>query len=520
MRSLRTAALLSLLALPASAGFKDGVYTNADRGVRFKVPTGWRQEASKQDDGRVCQFVGGEGETGAILFRREDGWKTADHAKWRTKEWEKKFSMVTWEKEEKLKKSPGEWLLVEMTMESDGDDWRTVHVFVANGKENWELIARCPDEKYGDQEKGILAMMDSFELGEFKDEGDDPAPEPGPEPGAGGDPVVGGSLWADPGRGLAVRGAKGWKPVIDSEQFKVHDPYEILEFQTGDADLAVLLSEMPNDGKITARFLADATVKALRKSFKNQKMLEGPAPEGTERRDFRADSGDTGLRFAIVFFARNDKLYYLQAICAEAKWDEKKDDVEGAIASLTQGDVSGLVAEAKKAPADEPGETPGATEPGGTDPKPTDPGDGKEVLMPNPWKGCGKGSWVKYKVVSEASGTKTEMEMTFTLVDSDEESYTQSTEMVMNGSKLPATEQKVSLRQKAPEGAGGTKPEEGDEAVTVAKGEFKCHWVKTTTDQGWSQAWNCPDVPMGMVKTVSEFTGMKSTMELVDFEKK
>ncbi|MCE9582087.1 MAG: hypothetical protein K8T20_06170 [Planctomycetes bacterium] len=490
--------LVTLFTLPASAGFKDGVFTSAEHGVKFKLPKDWKLETVKGEDGRFAMFQNADGSLRGGFLHVKEGWTSAKHAKWRGAEWVKKCKTVTWDSEEKV--GGGDREKVVFALEQAEGDFKVTHLFVANGKDNFELILRCPDAQADEAARIFDAVVASVELGEFKE-------EPGDEPASGTTPAAG-VAWADGARGIGMRGAAGWK--FRTGDFRVHDPNEILEWDTGDAELMVSLSEVDNAGDVDAKTWADLTVKALGKTFENQKMLEGVAPAGTERRDFRADNDGKGIRFAYLFLTRSGKEYYLQAMVPEEKWEGAKAAVESLLASIQVGDVASLVEEMKSNPAPkEPAANP-----------PANDGGGKEVLLPNPWEGCGKGSWVKYAMVSEAAGTKTEMEMVMTLVDFDGDSYTQKTDMVMNGTKIPGQDQKVSRRQKAPEGGEAPKPEEGDETVKVAKGEYKCHWIKSKSDQGWSQIWTSDDVVLKTVKTVAEFGGGKSTMELVDFEKK
>ncbi|MBI2921830.1 MAG: hypothetical protein HYY18_12160 [Planctomycetes bacterium] len=509
MRRILAVAVMAALASTAQAGFKGGVYTNAEKGVRFRLGKGWKVGPAEENaEGGVCSFMDKGRKIVGIFAHRQESWKAKDHAKWRADQIGEAVSSVTWEREEKLEKEPGEWLRVDLSVDDGEKTWRTSHLYVANGKDNWELVLRCAEDDFEENEKLLGEILDSFELGEFKDEGNDPEEPAEPdEPSA---QAAGGRVWVDAERGVGIRGGKGWTVVTDRESFKLGNPNEVFEFATGDDELSVCLCEMENDAD--AKLIADETVKALGKSFKKQKMLKGTAPEGTERRDFRVNNGDIGLRFTMVFFNRDGKVYWLQAIVAEAKWDAVKEDLEGCVASLKIGDVSALEEEAKKEPGDEP-VVKEVDEPGA--------GEGEETLLPNPWEGYGKGSWVKYRMVSEAAGAKTEMEMISTLVDFDEESYTQRTDMVMNGTQVPGQETKINRRQKVPAGGGDApKTEEGDETITVAKGEFACHWVKSTSEQGWSKVWTNKDVPMGTVKLQTEYAGSKSEMELLDFEKK
>ncbi len=494
--------LVACCATVATAGFKDGVFTSAEHGARFKLPKGATVDTSNTSEGKVVLFQSEDGELRGVLRHVKEGMGAAKHAKWRGAEWEKKGALVTWESEEKVAGKEGDWVKVVLELEAGEDEMKSAHLFVSRGKDDFELAVMS---KAGDWEKSVKVadeILASLEFGEFKEEEGEPGPKV-EEPEAKG----GGLVWADAARGIAIRGAAGW--TWRTEDFHVKDPYEILEWATGNEEFIVTLSEVDNPSGTDAKTWADMTVKALGKSFKNQQMLEGKAPAGTERRDFTAENMGKSMRFVFVFFGRNEKIYYLQVICLEEAWDEVKDSVKGVVGGLVLGDVSAQEKEMK-----EQGAT-GTKPPAGGG----GPGEGKEVLLPNPWEGCGKGSWAKYRMVTEAAGTKTEMEMTTTLVNFDEESYTIKTDMVMGGNAIPGQETKINLRQKA---AGGEAPksEEGDEKVKVAKGEMACHWVKTTTDQGWSQSWTSAEVPGRTVKILAEYAGSKTEMELLDCEKK
>lgn len=328
------AVLVALSALPAWAGFKDGVFTSAEHGARFKLPKGSTVDTGNTSDGKVVLFQSEDGELKGVLRHVKEGMGAAKHAKWRGAEWEKKGALVTWESEEKVAGKEGDWVKVVLELEAGEDEMKSAHLFVSKGKDDFELAVMV---KAGDWEKSAKVadeILASLEFGEFKEEAGDDGTAPG-----------------------------------------------------------------------------------------------DPKPAG-----------------------------------------------------------------------------------GGA-------GDGKEVLLPNPWEGCGKGSWAKYRMVTEAAGTKTEMEMTTTLVDFDEESYTVKTDMVMAGNAIPGQETKIDRRQKTT-GGEAPKTEEGDETVKVAKGEMACHWVKTTTDQGWSQSWTSAEVPGRTVKLLAEHAGSKSEMELLDYEKK
>lgn len=355
-------ALAALLALPAFAGFKDGVYTSAAHGVRFKAPADWKFKEEAHDDGRFAMWES-EDVKGTIVHRK-DGKSAKDYMKWRAEEWGKKFSAVTWDSEEKLDgRTPGEWRKVVLSLEDGDAEFKSVHVIVANGKDDIELVLFCDEKKYESLGKVLDGVVASLELGEFKEEpADDPVkpPDDGTKPPAnppddgtkkpvtppddGAKPATG-PTWADADRGVGLRGAPGW--TVHTSDFKMTDKYLMAEWDTGHEKVFFGFSEAPNDEGLDAKSWADTVMNEIGKSFENLTQLEGTAPAGTERRDFTAESEGKGIRFVYVFFLRGKKAYYIQSILAADQWDTYKAEIDGAIATLAQGDVAALVEDMK-----------------------------------------------------------------------------------------------------------------------------------------------------------------------------
>jgi hypothetical protein len=129
------------------------------------------------------------------------------------------------------------------------------------------------------------------------------------------------------------------------------------------------------------------------------------------------------------------------------------------------------------------------------------------------WSGFKAGAWVKFKMVSEASGTKTELEQTVKLVELTGAKAVVETGMVMAGNKLPSQKREIPAKitvetakaQKAP------KPAEGDEDIDVGGKKVKAHWIESTTETGGNKTvakvWQAKGVPGGMVKMESRTTG-------------
>ena len=129
------------------------------------------------------------------------------------------------------------------------------------------------------------------------------------------------------------------------------------------------------------------------------------------------------------------------------------------------------------------------------------------------WSGFKAGAWVKFKMVTEASGTKTEMEQTVKLVDLTPTKAVVETGMVMAGNKLPAQKRDIPAKI-TPESAKlpkTSKPAEGDEDVDVGGKKVKAHWVESTTEAGGNKTvakvWQAKAVPGGTIKMEARTTG-------------
>jgi hypothetical protein len=254
-------------------------------------------------------------------------------------------------------------------------------------------------------------------------------------------------------------------------------PGILAQFMDANQNVGGVLTAEPSKRK-NAEY-AEMFQKSLEKnagsrSFKPTKDDPHPAFEGAFRRWYEWEYEKGGKKYLFTYvavFHLRDKYNYKLVLWVEKKqWDAHKDAVAAILDSF----------------------------------KPLDGGGGeKEIVLPNPWQGCGKGSWAKYKMG--------ETELKYTLVDQDADSYTITTD--------DGPPQKVALKVKVKDG-DAPKTEEGEETIKVPKGEFKCKWLKTTTAQGWSKVWTSDGVPYRIVRQESEFGAVKSSMELVDFEKK
>jgi hypothetical protein len=159
--------------------------------------------------------------------------------------------------------------------------------------------------------------------------------------------------------------------------------------------------------------------------------------------------------------------------------------------------------------------------------------------MDNPeyanWKGFKVGSSVTMKMVSEASGFKSEMEQTHKLVEltADKAVVETAGVMITGGNKinLPATKREIPAKVKKAEGgdAKGAKADvkESSEEIEVGGKKLKCKVVETDSEASGTKThvktWQSDEVPGKMVKMESHSEGKtksSSTMTASAFEAK
>jgi len=204
------------------------------------------------------------------------------------------------------------------------------------------------------------------------------------------------------------------------------------------------------------------------------------------RREVVVEHARITLRYVMLYVKRGATLFTLAACCDEAEWKKLEEAIGNVMDAFVFLD-------------------------GGS---------------PNPWAGCGPGSWARFRVTFEI-GPEGRLPpppeiRTVTLVDRDAESYTVRTDRGVEGGKVhEGVPERIALAKKA--GADG-KVETGEETLTSGqKGgwSLKCAWTKTTRERGWTKVWTCDDVPGRVVKVEeSDGGGRGHTMTLVEFEKK
>lgn len=149
------------------------------------------------------------------------------------------------------------------------------------------------------------------------------------------------------------------------------------------------------------------------------------------------------------------------------------------------------------------------------------------------WSQFKVGSSVTMKMVTEASGMKTEMEQTTTLVEltGDKAVLETKGKMVVSGNTMdmPASKRDVPAKVDNQPAGEGKKPEmkESEEEISVGGGKVKCKKIETTTESNGmktaSKVWTCNDVPGGTVKMEADTTGAatsKTVMEAIKWEAK
>lgn len=238
-----------------------------------------------------------------------------------------------------------------------------------------------------------------------------------------------------------------------------------------------------------------------------QAKLKRPGSAKWLRRDFTIVNDSGEYHKVHVFCATGTDTFELMLWCSEKDWEKCEPRILKVVDGFVQGDDAA------------------GGESGGTDAGAGAATEGPATKAKTPehmWKGFGEGTSVKYGMVSEAAGTKTEMTMLHELVKQGDKAYSvkTTTEIPAYNMKNAATVEYEIEAAKPGEKDPKTKVEEGDETIKVPAGEFACHWVKTTNDQGWSKIWLSDKVPGRIVKSESDMSGAKATMQLLEMTAK
>jgi len=295
----------------------------------------------------------------------------------------------------------------------------------------------------------------------------------------------------EPGEGVWH---KGWTDIL-------------VEIRTSDDSIAGMVFAVKSD--MSPKDRADEREGVLKKNCKSCERVSDAKVDRAGgawwRRDFRVTNDYGEWRHVHVFCQSNGYTFELSIWCAEKSCGTCGDRIEKVVASMAAG-------EGLKAGGD-------AAKPG--DATPAGPVT-KLKMSENQWKGFGIGTTVKYKMVSEAAGTKTDMSMTYVLVKQGDKAWTirTTTEIPAYNMKNDATTEYELEAAKDGQTDSKAKVEKGEEKIKVPAGEFDCQWVKTTMDAGWSKVWLSDKVPGKIVKSESDMSGAKSLMELTELQAK
>lgn len=117
------AGLMAIASAAAPMQDSDRAYSNEKLGIELTVPEKWKIEKS---DEMLCEFSRGEEAAGWLAHREDAKLSLADFAA----EQEKELGGCKCLQEQKLKKSPGEWLRRDYSVETEDGTLRIVALFV------------------------------------------------------------------------------------------------------------------------------------------------------------------------------------------------------------------------------------------------------------------------------------------------------------------------------------------------------------------------------------------------------
>jgi hypothetical protein len=183
MLALRALALVAGLAASAFAQeVKDGVYTNEKLNVRLAVPAGVKLEPSDVGD-IVCEF---KGEGDLILSGKLEAEESGDSPEQAANALEEIYRSVEGtksvkrERDEKPKRSPGEWLLREYAVDLGDYKMRNLYLFVKNEGKLYTLSIDGSEDGWKEMAKTAYAIADGFDFASAPAQGPRLAPSGAP----------------------------------------------------------------------------------------------------------------------------------------------------------------------------------------------------------------------------------------------------------------------------------------------------------------------------------------------------
>lgn len=180
---MRTLSALELLVAAAAAAAPMApaaraveVYENQRYHIRVRAPgDGFemrRYETPSQGEwfgwaDCLLEMRNAETRVSALLLYSEAAFKAERLADERELLWKKNNRSVIRTAEKKLaERKPGTWLLREFLIEAEANDFRYLHLFIAKGKHDYELVIWCPDAVFEDERETMYRSVDLVEYGE------------------------------------------------------------------------------------------------------------------------------------------------------------------------------------------------------------------------------------------------------------------------------------------------------------------------------------------------------------------
>lgn len=159
-------AFLMMLSFSSAQEAKDGVYTNETLGIRLVVPKDWTLTVEKDSRYELCKFSAPSGWSKGSLrpwtVLGNDMSTEVANAEMPVRLTYKDFKI---DKEEKLQRSPGQWLVRECSGKGFRNKlMRFVCVYVIAGNRSCELQIDCADEDWEVRKEAVRRIAADFEL--------------------------------------------------------------------------------------------------------------------------------------------------------------------------------------------------------------------------------------------------------------------------------------------------------------------------------------------------------------------
>ncbi|MEK7447917.1 MAG: hypothetical protein AAB019_00370 [Planctomycetota bacterium] len=109
----------------------------------------------------------------------------------------------------------------------------------------------------------------------------------------------------------------------------------ILELQK-ELNVGGVLGFQENDVGLELKFFADAFISGVKSASNNfEELGESTLAWGGIRRDCRGEANDAEIHYAVCFFQKNRKVYFLAVWTAESEWNQYKNNIANIFNSVT-----------------------------------------------------------------------------------------------------------------------------------------------------------------------------------------